>query len=317
MATESATERRTRGLAWAASLAAHSLLTATLVWGGSRGGIETGGDAPQREIGIVLRESSQPPSPFETDSVVDSEVTEPTGAAPTEAADDRVAVAPNAFSDLLTQLVETAPPGSGPPASAGGSASAPQPPMGGGRPKLPIGQTRVPFYGVEGVGSRFVFLLDRSYSMRGGPLRSAKAELIESLGAIGPTHQFHIVFFNTRVSPVDVTGRRRVARGTDEDKRRAIQMIQSVSAEGGTVGKETLDFAIRKRPDVVFFLTDGDLPMTAAELAEVIGDAAGSITIHTVEFGKGPDHGRRNVMVALAEGTGGERCYVDTTLLPR
>lgn len=319
MPNSATNESRTRTLAWMASLAAHSLLTASLVWGGSRGGTEAGGDAPIREIGVVLRETSQPPSPFDSESFVESDATEPTETPPVETTTETVAaVTPNAFSDLLTQLVETAPPGSGPPASAGGSAAAPPPPSGGGRLKLPIGETRVPFYGVEGVGSHFVFLLDRSASMQGGPLRSAKAELVRSLDAIGPTHRFQIVFFSTIVTPLDLTGgRRRIARGTDEDKRRAVQKVRSVSAQGGTIGKDALDFALRSHPDVIFFLSDGEDPITAAELAEVIGDAAGSVTIHTVEFGKGPDHNRRNVMVELAEGTGGERCYVDTTLLPR
>lgn len=312
------TDRRTSAAAWGASLAVHSLLTAGALWSGSRGGLDAGGgDTPEREVGIVLRPSSQPPAPFDSESVTESEAVELVATEPTETPSD-TPLPPSPFSTLLTQLMEEQPPGRGPPSSDGGSAApAPPPPGGGGRPKLPIGQAKVRFYGVEGVGTRFVFALDHSDSMRLGRLRSAKAELIESLGAIGPSHQFHILFFNTRVAPIDLAGRGRVAFGTEENKRLAARRVRSVSANGGTDRKAALDYALRFRPDVVFFLTDDDTPMTAGEMAEILGRAVGAVTIHTVEFGQGPDHGRNNLLTELATRTGGERCYVDTTRLPR
>jgi len=75
--------------------------------------------------------------------------------------------------------------------------------------------------------------------------------------------------------------------------------------------------ALRYRPDVVFFLTDDATPMSEADLAEALELAEGSVTIHAVEFGEGPDHARRNSLWRLAEGTGGERRYVDTSRLDR
>lgn len=310
-------DRRTSAVAWGASLAVHSLLTASALWYGSRGGTEAGGDAPQREVGIVLRQSSQPPVPFDSESVTESEAVELLEAVPTETPVE-MTLPPSPFSDLLAELIEEKPPGQGPASSDGGSAAPAQPPPGGGgRPKLPIGQAKVRFYGVEGVGSRFVFALDRSTSMRRGRLRSAKAELIESLQALGPSHQFHILFFNMRVAPIDLGGRGRVAFGTDENKRLAARRVRAVTADGGTERKAALDYALRFRPDVIFFLTDDDTPMTTGEMAEILGDAIGAVTIHTVEFGQGPDHGRKNFLTELATRTGGERCYVDTSLLPR
>lgn len=309
--------QRTRLAAWGTSLAVHSLLSAGVFWYGSSSGTEAGGDAPTREIGVVLRDSSRPPSPFEAESTSEADTpveTPPVEAPPTEAA----ALAPSPFSDLLEQLVNQQPPGAGPTANSAGGAPPQPPPAGGGRPKLPIGQARVPFLGVEGVGARFVYVLDRSTSMQGGPLRAVKSHLIASLDAIGPPQQFHILFFNTRVSAFDLTGGgRRIAFGTDENKRRAAKFVLGVSADGGTERKGALEAALRFRPDVVFFLTDDDTPMTPAQLAEVIGDAQGAVTIHTIEFGKGPDHGRRNFLLDLAQQTGGQRAYVDTTQLPR
>ncbi|QDV80609.1 hypothetical protein [Botrimarina mediterranea] len=312
------TDRRTRTLAWATSLAVHAMLSAGAFWAGTQGGTEAGGDSESREIGIVLRESSLPPSPFESDSLSDADVPTPVEATPIETAPTEAAsLAPSAFSDLLEQLVEPKDPGAGPKASAGGPSAAASAPS-GGRPKLPIGKARVKFLGVEGVGSRFVYVLDRSISMQGAPLRAVKTHLIASLEGIGPAQQFHILFFNSRTSSLDLTGgQRRVAYGTDENKTRAAKFVLSVNADGGTVRETALEEAFAFRPDVIFFLTDVDTPMTAGQLAEAIADAAGSVAIHTIEFGKGPSDGRRNFLVELAEGTGGQHAYVDTSMLSR
>lgn len=310
--------RRTSAVAWGASLAVHSLLTAGVLWYGSRGGMDTGGgDSPEREVGIVLRQSSQPPAPFDSESETESDAVELIETEPSKSTSEGP-LPPSPFSDLVAQLMEERVSGRGPPSSDGGSAAPAQPPPGGGaRPKLPIGQAKVRFYGVEGVGSRFVFALDRSISMRGGRLRSAKAELIQSLETLGPSHQFHILFFNTRVAPIDLAGRGRIAFGTEENKRLAARRVRGVSADGGTVRKTALDYALRFGPDVIFFLTDDDTPMSPGEMGEILGQAIGATTIHTVEFGQGPDHGRQNFLTELAAGTGGERCYVDTSRLPR
>ncbi len=313
-------DRRTRTAAWASSLVVHSLLTASVIYLGARGGTQAGGGEVEREVGVVLRESSQPPAPFESDSTVESDATEPVETPPVEAppTDSQATLAPSPFSDLLNQLLEEPKPGAGPQVGGGQASPAQPPPPAGGRIKLPIGQTRVRFYGVEGVGSRFVFALDRSMSMQGGPLRSAKAELIQSLTAIEESHRFHILFFNTRVSALDISGgQRRIAFGTEQNKRQASRFVQSVTAEGGTERMTALNRALRHRPDVIFFLTDEDSPMSRGEMAEILGKAIGAVTIHTVEFGRGPDHGKRNFLIDLAEETGGTRCYVDTTLLPR
>jgi hypothetical protein len=313
-------DRRTRTLAWTTSLAVHSLLTAGALWGGLAGGTEAGsGESESREIGIVLRESSLPPSPFESDSLSDVDTPVPVEAPSAEATPTEAAsLAPSPFSDLLEQLVEPKDPGAGPQASAGGPSAAAAAPPPGGRVKLPIGKARVAFLGVEGVGSRFVYVLDHSISMQGAPLRAVKTHLVASLEAIGPPQQFHILFFNTRVSSLDLTGgQRRIAYGTDENKTRAAKFVLGVNADGGTERKTALDEAIAFRPDVIFFLTDDETPMTRAQLKEIIDDASGGVTIHTIEFGKGPDDGRRNFLVELAEQTGGQHSYVDTSMLSR
>ena len=62
-----------------------------------------------------------------------------------------------------------------------------------------IGQTTTEVFGIQGTGTNFVYVFDRSGSMGGfggRPLAAAKAELIDSLDSIGPNQQFQIIFYN-------------------------------------------------------------------------------------------------------------------------
>jgi hypothetical protein len=69
------------------------------------------------------------------------------------------------------------------------------------------------------------------------------------------------------------------------------------------------------RPDAIFLLTDGDKPfVTARELARIDRIGPG-IRIHTIQFGEGSQTGGRGWMGKLAQQSGGEYKYVDTTNL--
>lgn len=314
-------DRRTHALAWGASLTLHAVLTASVVWVGGRQAADGASDEPTREVGIVLRRSDEPPTPFAAEPAEEPEPiapVDPPTVDPAERAAEDAALAPSPFSELLDELVAEQPTEGAGPQAAAGADGPPNDFRGAGRPELPIGQTRVRVFGVEGVGSRFVYAFDRSISMSGAPLRAAKSELIASLEALDATHRFQTLFFNTRVSAFDLTsGQRRIAFGTDENKRRAERFVRGVTADGGTDRYNALRRALRFGPDVVFFLTDAEDPMTPRELRDVLDEASGSVAIQVIEFGKGPWLGRRNFLVELAEQTGGGHTYVDTERLLR
>ena len=72
------------------------------------------------------------------------------------------------------------------------------------------GKARTSLFGVVGEGYKFVYVLDRSGSMDGKPLRAVKEELIRSLSTLGSVHQFQIIFYNhqpTLLNPTGVSGR--------------------------------------------------------------------------------------------------------------
>jgi hypothetical protein len=180
------------------------------------------------------------------------------------------------------------------------------------------GKARTSLFGVTGEGYSFVYVFDRSGSMGGSgrtSLQMVKGELLKSLRNLGETQQFQMIFYNDRpalFNPSGVPGK--LAFGTQSNKQRAIQFIDSIVAEGGTDHLEALRVATGMHADVIFFLTDGDRPqLTGRELEKVQRWAAGTI-INTIRFcpGEGTD---TSFLEKLAQLTGGQYVHVDTTKL--
>lgn len=179
----------------------------------------------------------------------------------------------------------------------------------------PEGRARTSMFGVGGLGHKFVYVLDRSGSMGGAgqlALRAVKAELRKSLEKLDTVHQFQIIFYNERPSvfnPSGIPGRLAFADRANKD--RAVRFIDSIVPDGNTRHDEAIKLAIRMRPDVIFFLTDGDEPRLARrELDQIQGMAAG-IAIHTIEFGPGPPPEEKSFLATLAKENGGQYVYVD------
>ncbi len=181
-------------------------------------------------------------------------------------------------------------------------------------------QTRV--FGVQGQGTKFVYVFDRSSSMEGfggRPLAAAKQELIASLGDLGDVHQFQIIFYNDRTTVCNTTPGRtpRLLYGNERDRAAATEFVRNMSGAGGTRHFEPLMMALRMAPDVIFFLTDADEPTLSQEELEKIRHANRryGASINTVEFGIGPSTGEDNFLVKLARQNSGNHAYVDVARL--
>ena len=179
------------------------------------------------------------------------------------------------------------------------------------------GQTSVRVFGVEGKGTKFVYVFDRSSSMEGAPLATAKQQLVQSLESLQSVHQFHIIFFNQQMRNFDLSdGGHRIAFATDRNKKLAARFVGGITADGGTDRFPAIRAAIAMNPDVIFFLTDADDSMLASELHEIaeLNRRAG-VVISTIEFGRGPAKQAKNFLTELAQTTGGQYGYVDTQRL--
>lgn len=181
-------------------------------------------------------------------------------------------------------------------------------------------------FGIEGEGTRFLYVFDRSDSMNGyqkAPFRAAKSELSKSLQSLGEMHQFQIIFYNESPLPYGGTGSRgpSLLRGDENTKREALRFVRDIVALGGTGHVDALKMAIGMGPDVMFFLTDAEIPaVSQKDLEEIQGRASrAGTTIHTIQFGLGsnPNKGssRGNWIRTLASITQGQFRYVDVTKL--
>lgn len=189
----------------------------------------------------------------------------------------------------------------------------------GGSRKL--GKVKAQVFGVEGEGSRFVYVFDRSDSMNefeGRPLAAAKRELRRSLESLSEAHQFQVIFYNDAPLPIAgmSSGGAKLFRADDQHKRLALEFIRDIGATGGTRHRGALQMALGMGPDVVFFLTDADTGLRPTDIEEMhIRAARGGCTIHSIQFGKGAQNGPGNWIRQLAEGSGGQYRYIDITLL--
>lgn len=180
------------------------------------------------------------------------------------------------------------------------------------------GKARVGIFGVEGEGSKFVYVFDRSISMFGAPLDAAKQQLLASLDSLESTHQFQIIFFNHDCRVFDLSGgQNRIPFATDRTKELARKFVGGITADGATDRYAALMKAVAMRPDVVFFLTDTDDPMSPGELERIRRKNRGATAIFAIEFGVGPQVGGNNFLMKLARDNGGSFVYVDTAKLRR
>lgn len=177
------------------------------------------------------------------------------------------------------------------------------------------------FFGIEGTGASFVYVVDRSDSMNvyeSGPLRAAKSEIQKSLESLNGYHQFQIVFYNESVYPLSASkGIGRMVFATDTDKQRATNFVRAVPGSGGTEHLPALKLGLSFVPDVLFFLTDAEDPsLTLGQLAELQERAERSLTtIHAIQFNVGPAIGDGGWIRALAEMNRGTYKYVDVSEL--
>lgn len=303
--------------AWLISVALHGLLLtlAVVVVGRQPRGAA---DEPGRQVGIVLKQSSADGEIYQREEAVvsqpsDADATSSATLAAlpeTEASDRFEQHLPDPLSNLQ---------GFGSEQLTGDTAGEMTAGSSGQPANLAGGAATVSVFGVQGTGHKFVYAFDRSDSMNGAPLAAAKRQLMQGLNSLATTHQFQILFFNHNVSLFDINlGQPRIAFADDRNKQLAERFVSGIIADGGTDRYEALRKSLLLEPDVVFFLTDADDPMTPVEMQRIadLNRRVGA-TICTIEFGHGPKHGRQNFLVDLASMTGGQYGYVDTSRLSR
>ncbi|MFM7928074.1 MAG: hypothetical protein ACKO9Q_10215, partial [Pirellula sp.] len=179
------------------------------------------------------------------------------------------------------------------------------------------GSTTASFMGLQGTGSNFVYVLDRSASMeefQGAPMRFAKSELLKSIASLGDRNQFQIVFYNESPGSLsNGTSAGRLLAANEMNKEKASRFVKAIKPSGGTEHIPGLKMGLSFAPDVLFFLTDAAEPsLTEAQLIEIQSRAERSLTtIHTIQFNRGPAPNDGSWIRELAQRNRGTYRYID------
>jgi hypothetical protein len=145
-------------------------------------------------------------------------------------------------------------------------------------------------------------------------IRVARDELMSSLETLERTQQFQIIFYDTHPRPMLLAGEKgnELYWATTANRNAARRYIANVQPEQGTKHMPALEMALRMKPEVIFFLTDADLPvLEAADLDKIRRLNGDQSRIHCVRFGQGADLEPNNFMRQLAAQNGGRYRYRD------
>ena len=126
-------------------------------------------------------------------------------------------------------------------------------------------------------------------------MEAVKQELIQALEPLKSNHTFNIISYDDRYEP----WRNKLVSGTAENKADAVKFIEDTTARGGTIPRESLLLAIDNKPQVIFFMTDGEFSLDVDEICQ----RAKGVIINTVQFS---ERSPLAVLQELAKRTGGD-----------
>lgn len=166
------------------------------------------------------------------------------------------------------------------------------------------------FFGVEAQGNRFAYVVDVSGSMSvGGKLEALQKELTQSISTLLETSSTVIVPFSSGAEVLgSSTGKPAWIETSDRNKRGVIRNITTLRANGGTNPSPAfvLVFAMKPRPDAIYFMTDGEFPeQIASEIMAL--NAEYKVPIHCICF---VSDGAADMMKVIAQKSGGTYTFV-------
>ena len=222
---------------------------------------------------------------------------------------DNRAPQPNSVAaDNAIGSADSPPPDTDPDAGGVGAREASAAGSGIGRGGVDGGGGGTTFFQAQDDASSYVYLIDRSGSMRQyGSLELAKREVVASVNQLPETARVAVLFFNAETELLT----RGLEPATAETKARITDKLRAVVADGGTRPRPALEAALALRPEVVFLLTDGqELDLDDVER---LHDRAQDTRIHAIELGGrtfAHQAGER-ALERLARVTGGKYRHVD------
>lgn len=113
------------------------------------------------------------------------------------------------------------------------------------------------FFGVEGSGADFIFIVDCSGSMADyGRWGQAKRELKSSIGELTSDQRFLILLYNNGY--IAMNDEAELVESTERQQNRAIRWLSKKRPNNWTFCAEALAKALSLKPDAIFLLSDGE-----------------------------------------------------------
>lgn len=161
------------------------------------------------------------------------------------------------------------------------------------------------FFGKEVQANSVAFVIDASSSMYGRRFSRARKELEKALSTLKPDQRFFVVFYTDQTFPQFYPDNVVALINADSNAiDSVVRWIKRSGTQGGTRPQEAMAITLGLKPDVVFFLSDGQIPI---ETPEIIRQVNRGSKIHTITFGS--DVGG-TVMQQIAVNNGGTYQFV-------
>jgi hypothetical protein len=133
-----------------------------------------------------------------------------------------------------------------------------------------------------------VYVIDCSMSMGGPDGRSdkfslARRELLDSLRRLQPGTLFQVIPYNHQAAPLRIDGQTGLVPLSDRSERATAEALENRRPAGGTDHGQALRRGLLLRPEVLFFVTDGD-DLQPAQERDATTLNKGRTVIHVVEL---------------------------------
>ncbi len=134
-------------------------------------------------------------------------------------------------------------------------------------------------------GESFAYVVDASGSMSGDRMSLVLEELRTSVNSLAEHHRFFVVFFNKHTYAMMWPRiEKRLVTASQRNKDRVLGWAFGVQPQEVTEPQRALRMALDLKPDIVFFLTDGDIPDESLRLVKKY--RRDGTSVHTICVGE-------------------------------
>lgn len=164
------------------------------------------------------------------------------------------------------------------------------------------------FFGVSSRGTRFAYIVDVSGSMgQDRKMDVCMQQLARSIEILPDYAYFYVVLFSSDVALPPM--QRGWTRAQDNTVSRFIRWLNQVDPHGGTRPQPAFRqvFSLDQRPDVIFFLTDGQIPPETVATVAALNQRGRRVAVNTIAFG---DPSSQEYLKDIARRSGGVYRFV-------